>query len=80
MATYVLVHGGGHGGWCYDKVAKLLRGAGHDVYTPTLTGLGERKHLLRADTDLSTHISFRSMGRSVRRSRLNLRSRASLPL
>lgn len=56
MATYVLVHGGGHGGWCYDKVAKLLRGAGHDVYTPTLTGLGERKHLLRADTDLSTHI------------------------
>ena len=57
MATFVLVHGGGHGGWCYEKVARLLRRAGHDVYTPTLTGLGERKHLLGADTDLSTHIT-----------------------
>jgi len=57
MAIFVLVHGGGHGGWCYEKVARLLRGAGHDVYTPTLTGLGERKHLLSADTDLSTHIT-----------------------
>jgi pimeloyl-ACP methyl ester carboxylesterase len=57
MANFVLVHGGGHGGWCYDKVARLLRGAGHDVYTPTLTGLGERKHLLSVDTDLSTHIT-----------------------
>ena len=46
MATYVLVHGGGHGGWCYQKVARLLRAAGHEVYTPTLTGLGERSHLL----------------------------------
>ncbi len=42
MATYVLVHGGGHGGWCYQPVARLLRAAGHEVYTPTLTGLGER--------------------------------------
>ncbi len=42
MATYVLVHGGGHGGWCYQRVARLLRDAGHEVYTPTLTGLGER--------------------------------------
>jgi pimeloyl-ACP methyl ester carboxylesterase len=40
MATFVLVHGGGHGGWCYQKVARLLRDAGHDAYTPTLTGLG----------------------------------------
>jgi pimeloyl-ACP methyl ester carboxylesterase len=56
MATYVLVHGGGHGGWCYQRVARLLRGAGHDVYTPTLTGLGERSHLLRADVDLDMHI------------------------
>ena len=46
MATYVLVHGGAHGGWCYQRVARLLRAAGHDVYTPTLTGLGERSHLL----------------------------------
>jgi len=37
MATYVLVHGGAHGGWCYQRVAGLLRSAGHDVYTPTMT-------------------------------------------
>jgi len=41
MATYVLVHGGGHGGWCYQRVARLLRSSGHEVYTPTLSGLGE---------------------------------------
>ena len=40
MASYVLVHGGGHGGWCYQKAARLLRDSGHDAYTPTLTGLG----------------------------------------
>jgi pimeloyl-ACP methyl ester carboxylesterase len=57
MAIFVLVHGGGHGGWCYQKVARRLRAAGHDVYTPTLTGLGERKHLLSAATNLSTHIT-----------------------
>ena len=57
MATYVLVHGGGHGGWCYQRVAPLLRAAGHDVYTPTLTGLGERAHLLRPDIDLDMHVT-----------------------
>jgi pimeloyl-ACP methyl ester carboxylesterase len=57
MTTFVLVHGGGHGGWCYRKVAALLRAAGHEVFTPTLTGLGERRHLLTAATDLSTHIT-----------------------
>ena len=56
MATYVLVHGGGHGGWCYQRVARILRSAGHDVYTPTLTGLGERSHLMRPGIDLDTHI------------------------
>jgi len=56
MATYVLVHGGGHGGWCYSRVAPLLRAQGHDVYTPTLTGLGERAHMMRADIDLDFHI------------------------
>ena len=56
MATYVLVHGGGHGGWCYQRVARLLRTAGHDVYTPTLTGLGERSHLLSSEVDLDLHI------------------------
>ena len=57
MATYVLVHGGGHGGWCYQRVAPRLRNAGHEVYTPTLTGLGERSHLLSADVDLDMHIT-----------------------
>jgi pimeloyl-ACP methyl ester carboxylesterase len=56
MATYVLVHGGGHGGWCYQRVARMLREAGHEVYTPTLTGLGERAHLLSPGIDLDTHI------------------------
>jgi len=57
VATYVLVHGGGHGGWCYRPVARRLRGAGHEVYAPTLTGLGERAHLLSPDIDLDTHIT-----------------------
>lgn len=57
MATYVLVHGGGHGGWCYQRVARLLRSAGHEVYTPTLTGLGERSHGLSPGIDLDVHIS-----------------------
>jgi len=56
MATYVLVHGGGHGGWCYQRVARLLRSAGHDVYTPTLSGLGERSNLLTPDIDLDLHV------------------------
>jgi len=56
MATYVLVHGGGHGGWCYHKVARLLRAEGHEVHCPSLTGLADRAHLVRADTDLETHI------------------------
>jgi pimeloyl-ACP methyl ester carboxylesterase len=57
MATYVLVHGGGHGGWCYQPVARLLRARGHEVYTPTLTGLGERQHLLSPAVDLDIHIT-----------------------
>lgn len=57
MATYVLVHGGGHGGWCYKPVASRLREAGHEVYAPTLTGCGERSHLIGPDVDLDTHIA-----------------------
>jgi pimeloyl-ACP methyl ester carboxylesterase len=56
IGTYVLVHGAWHGGWCWAKVARLLRDAGHEVYTPTLTGLGERAHLARPEVDLETHI------------------------
>ena len=52
----VLVHGGGHGGWCFAPLARVLRGMGYDVHAPTLTGLGERAHLFRADVDLDCHI------------------------
>lgn len=57
MATYVLVHGGSHGGWCYQLLARILRAKGHDVYTPTMTGLGEREHLLNPNVDLNMHIT-----------------------
>ncbi len=56
MATYVLVHGGGHGGWCYQRVARRLRAHGHEVHTPTLSGLGEHAHLLDDRVDLDCHI------------------------
>src|SRR5262249_4166697 len=56
MATYVLVHGAWHGGWCWRRVRPLLQQAGHDVFTPTLTGLGERAHLLSPEVNLDTHI------------------------
>ena len=54
--TFVLVHGAFHGGWCWRPVADILRAAGHTVFTPTLTGLGERLHLLTPEVNLSTHI------------------------
>lgn len=56
-ATFVLVHGAWSGGWCYGKVAALLRARGHTVFTPTLTGQGERSHLLTAGVNLTTHIT-----------------------
>ena len=55
-ATFVLVHGAWHGGWCWSRVAPLLRGAGYPVFAPTLTGLGERLHLLTPQVDLDTHV------------------------
>jgi pimeloyl-ACP methyl ester carboxylesterase len=55
--TFVLVHGAWHGGWCWQRVADRLRAGGHKVFAPTLTGVGERTHLLRAGIDLKTHIS-----------------------
>ncbi len=55
--TFVLVHGAWHGGWCWRRVADLLEAKGHKVFTPTLTGLGERSHLMRADINLDTHIA-----------------------
>jgi len=50
--TFVLVHGAWHGGWCWRRVADLLRKDGHLVFTPTLTGFGERVHLTRPDLTL----------------------------
>jgi pimeloyl-ACP methyl ester carboxylesterase len=55
-ATFVLVHGSWHGGWCWQKVAPFLRASGARVYAPTLTGLGERRHLATPETGLSQHI------------------------
>jgi pimeloyl-ACP methyl ester carboxylesterase len=56
MTTFVLVHGAWHGGWKWRFVAPILRRAGHAVYTPTLTGLGERAHLARPGIDLDLHV------------------------
>jgi len=56
MATFVLVHPAWFGGWCWKKVAPILRGRGHEVFTPTLTGLGERAHLANREVGLGTHI------------------------
>jgi pimeloyl-ACP methyl ester carboxylesterase len=55
--TYVLVHGAWHGSWCWKHVRAALQSAGHNVFTPTLTGLGERSHLNSASVGLSTHIA-----------------------
>ncbi len=57
QSTFVLVHGGWHGGWCYSRVAQRLAAAGHRVFTPTLTGLGERAHLYSRSINLTTHIT-----------------------
>jgi pimeloyl-ACP methyl ester carboxylesterase len=56
MATFVLVHGAWHGAWCWRRVARLLTGGGHDVFTPTLTGVAERSHLLSPGIDLDMQI------------------------
>ena len=55
--TFVLVHGAWHGGWCWRRVADLLERRGHKVFAPTLTGLGERSHLMRPGINLTTHIA-----------------------
>lgn len=55
--TFILLHGAFHGGWCWARVAKLLRARGHAVFTPTQTGLGERRHLLTDAVSLETFIA-----------------------
>jgi pimeloyl-ACP methyl ester carboxylesterase len=56
MSTFVLVHGAWVGSLIWRPIAQALRRAGHEVYTPTLTGLGERRHLLSRGIDLGTHV------------------------
>lgn len=55
--TFVLVHGAFFGGWVWRRVSDLLEKSGHKVFSPTLTGLGERSHLLSKDINLDTHIT-----------------------
>jgi pimeloyl-ACP methyl ester carboxylesterase len=54
--TFVLVHPAWFGGWCWKKITPSLRAHGYDVYTPTLTGLGDRAHLARPEIGLNIHI------------------------
>ncbi|MEP2101355.1 MAG: alpha/beta fold hydrolase [Parasphingorhabdus sp.] len=54
--TFMLVHGAWHGGWCWRDVRSQLEMQGHRVFTPTLSGLADRAHLLSADIGLDTHI------------------------
>ena len=56
MATIVMVASAWHGGWALAPIARELRARGHEVFTPTLTGLGERSHLARVGINLETHI------------------------
>lgn len=56
MANFVLVHGAWHGGWCWQRVTTVLQQGGHRVHAVTLTGLGERAHLLSPSITLDTHI------------------------
>jgi pimeloyl-ACP methyl ester carboxylesterase len=56
VATFVLVHGGGHGGWCYQLVARRLQAKGHTVYAPSLPGMGEHVKQLHPGINLDAHI------------------------
>ena len=57
MSTFVLVHGAWHGSWCWKRVRRALQARGHEVFTPTLTGLADRVHLLSPQVGLDTHIT-----------------------
>ena len=57
MSTYVLVHGAWRGGWMWKRVRRELQAHGHEVFTPALTGVGERCHLLSPQVNLETHIA-----------------------
>jgi pimeloyl-ACP methyl ester carboxylesterase len=57
MATFLICHGAWSAGWAWKKMRPLLRAAGHEVFTPTYTGLGERAHQASPSVDLETHIA-----------------------
>jgi len=57
MATFLVAHGAWSAGWAWKKMRPLLRARGHELHTPTHTGLGERAHLASPDVDLETHIA-----------------------
>ena len=57
MATFVLMHGGGMGGWTWKFVRELLEAKGHRVFTPTFTGFGERAHLIGREVGNATHVT-----------------------
>lgn len=56
MATFGVAHGAWSSGWAWKKMRPLLRAAGHEIFTPSYTGLGERSHLSSPDLTLETHI------------------------
>jgi pimeloyl-ACP methyl ester carboxylesterase len=56
-STFVLVHGAWHGGWGWVRLVDMLRAQGHIVFAPTLTGQGERTHLISADVNATLHIA-----------------------
>jgi pimeloyl-ACP methyl ester carboxylesterase len=57
MATFVLVHGAWAGGWALERLADRLALKDHRVYAPTLSGVGERSHLVGSKIDLTTHVN-----------------------
>ena len=57
MATFLIAHGAWSAGWAWKKMRPLMRARGHEIFTPTYTGVGERVHLAHKDIDLETHIA-----------------------
>ena len=57
MATFLVAHGAWSAGWAWKKMRPLMRARGHEFFTPTYTGMGERAHLAHKDIDLETHIA-----------------------
>jgi pimeloyl-ACP methyl ester carboxylesterase len=57
MTTFVLVHGAWHGSWCWKRVRRALQAEDHEVFTPTLTGVADRSHLISPQVNLDTHVA-----------------------